>query len=75
MEAFLLEVVVILARDGSSLHFASYLREAFQDLHVGSKYPPFTKRMRLVTAVRKALRLYLALVIKGLSYDAVSCAT
>lgn len=34
-----------------------------------------TKRMLSVTTLRKALLLYLALVIKGLPYDVVSCTT
>jgi len=74
-EAFLFEVAVNLARNGSSLHATSYLREAFSELHLSSKYPGASKRMRSVTTLRKALLLYLALVIKGLPYDAVSCAT
>ena len=74
-EAFLFEVAVNLARNGSSLHSTSYLREAFTKLHTGCKYPRSDKRMRLVTTLRKALLLYLALVIKGLPYDTVSCAT
>lgn len=74
-KALLFEVAVNLARNGSSLHSASYLRDAFQELYVGSKYPSSNKRMRSVTTLRKALLLYLALVIKGLPYDAVSCAT
>lgn len=56
-EAFLFEVAVNLARNGSSLHSASYLREAFQELHPGSKYPLATKRMRSVTTLRKTLLL------------------
>lgn len=71
-EAFLFEVAVNLARNGSSLHSASYLREAFKELHTGSKYPLAEKRMRLVTVLRKAMLLYLALVIKGLPYDTTS---
>jgi len=74
-EAFLFEVAVNLARNGSSLHSASYLREAFSELHHGSKYPGANKRMRSVSTLRKALLLYLALAIKGLPYDTVSCAT
>lgn len=74
-EAFLFKTAVNLARNGSSLHSASYLREAFQELHDGSKHPPASKRLRSVTTLRKALLLYLALVIKGLPYDATSCAT
>ena len=74
-EAFLFEVAVNLARNGTSLHSSSYLREAFTELHTGYKYPPSDKRMRSVTTLRKALLLYLASVIKGLPYDTVSCAT
>lgn len=74
-EAFLFEVAVNLARNGSSVHSASYLREAFMELHTGSKYPLASKRMRTVKVLRSALLLYLALVIKGLPYDTVSCAT
>lgn len=74
-EAFLFETAVNLARNGGSLHSALYLREAFQELHVGSKYQHTTKRMRSVTTLRKTLLLYLSLVIKGLPYDATSCAT
>ncbi|KAK1861820.1 hypothetical protein I4F81_004400 [Pyropia yezoensis] len=74
-EAFLFEVAVNLARNGSSLHSASYLREAFQELHTGSKYPEGSSRVRSVTTLTKALLFYLALVLKDLPYDAVSCAT
>jgi len=74
-EAFLFEVAVNLARNGTSLHATAYLREAFTELHTGCKYPQSNKRMRSVTTLRKALLLYLALVIKGLPYDTVSCAT
>jgi len=74
-EAFLFEVAVNLARNGSSVHSASYLREAFTELHTGSKYPLASKRMRTVNILRSAVLLYLALVIKGLPYDTVSCAT
>jgi len=74
-EAFLFEMAVNLSRNGSSLHSASYLREAFKELHTGSKYPLAQKEMRSVTVLRKAMLLYLALVIKGLPHDTVSCAT
>ena len=74
-EAFLFEVAVNLARNGTSLHATAYLREAFTELDTGCKYPQSNKRMRSVTTLRKALLLYLALVINGLPYDAVSCAT
>ncbi|OSX76551.1 hypothetical protein BU14_0185s0011 [Porphyra umbilicalis] len=74
-KAFLFEVAVNLARNGSSLHSTSDLREAFTELHTGCKYPRSDKRMRLVTTLRKVLLLYLDLVIKGLPYDTVSCAT
>jgi len=74
-EAFLFEVAVNLARNGTSLHATAYLREAFTELHTGCKFPPSGKRMRSVTTLRKALLLYLACVIKGLPCDTVSCAT
>jgi len=73
-EAFLFEVAVNLARNGTSLHATAYLREAFTELHTGCKYPQSSKRMRSMTTLRKALLLYLSLVIKGLPYDTVSCA-
>jgi len=65
-EAFLFEVAVNRAHNGSSLHSTSYLREAYTELHTGCKYSRSDKRMRSVTTLRKALFLYLALVIKGL---------
>ncbi|OSX80078.1 hypothetical protein BU14_0060s0043 [Porphyra umbilicalis] len=65
-EAFLFEVAVNLARNGSSLHSTAYLREAFVELHTGSKYPPTTDRLRSVTTLRQALLLYLSLVLKDL---------
>ena len=74
-EAFLFEAAVNLARNGTSLHATAYLRQAYTELSGSSKYPHATKRMRSVTTLRKALLLYLALVIKGLPYDTVSCAT
>eukprot|EP00170_Pyropia_yezoensis_P004061 contig_16701_g4072 len=64
-EAFSFEVGVNLARNGSSLHSAANLRSAFQELHVGSKYPRTVERMRSVKVMRKGLLFYLALVIKG----------
>ncbi|OSX72061.1 hypothetical protein BU14_0474s0007 [Porphyra umbilicalis] len=74
-EAFLFEVAVNLARNGTSSHATAYLREAFTELHTGCKYPQSNKHMRSVTTLRKALLLYLAFVIKGPPYDTVSCAT
>jgi len=74
-EAFLFEVAVNLARNSTSLHATAYLREAFTKLDTGCKYPQSNKRMRSVTTLRKALLLYLSLVINGLPCDAVSCAT
>lgn len=74
-EAFSFEVAVNLARNGSSLHSAAYLRSAFQELDVGSKYPRTVERMRSVKVLRKGLLLYLALVIKGLPYGTASCET
>jgi len=65
-EAILFEVAVNLARNGSSLHSAAYLRVAFTEMHTGSRYPRTGTRMRSVTVLRKAVLLYLALVIKGL---------
>ena len=74
-EAFLFEVAVNLARNGSSLHTTSYSREVCSELHLSSKYPGASTRMRSDTTLRKALLLYLAMVIKGFPYDAVCCAT
>jgi len=73
-EAYLFEMAVNLARNGTSLHATAYLRLAYAELSSSSKYPLASKRMRSVTTLRKALLLYLALVIKGFPYDTVSCA-
>lgn len=69
------EAAVNRARNDTSLHSASHLLDAFQELHTGSKYPPVSKRMRSVTTLRKALLLFLALVIKSLPYGTASFAT
>jgi len=45
-EAFLFEVAVNLARNGTSLHATAYLREAFMELDTGCKYLQSNKRMR-----------------------------
>eukprot|EP00168_Porphyra_purpurea_P019326 TRINITY_DN7642_c0_g1_i1.p1 TRINITY_DN7642_c0_g1~~TRINITY_DN7642_c0_g1_i1.p1 ORF type:complete len:739 (+),score=142.50 TRINITY_DN7642_c0_g1_i1:62-2218(+) len=74
-EASLYEAAVNLARIGSLLHSTAYLREAFTELHTCCKYPRTKKCMRSVTTLHKALLLYQALVIKGLPYDTVSCAS
>jgi len=74
-EAFLFEVVVNLARKGSSLPSTAYLREAFVELHTGSKYLPTADRLRSVTTLRQALLISVSIVLKDLPYDSVSCAT
>jgi len=73
-EAYLFEMAVNLARSGTSLHATAYLRLAYAELSNSNKYPLASKHMRSVTTLGKALLLYLALVIKGLPYDTVSCA-
>ena len=74
-EAFLFKVAVNLARNGGSLHSTACLREAFVDLHTGSKYPPTADRLRSVTTLRQALLLYLSLVLRDLPFDSMSCET
>lgn len=71
-EAFLFEVAVNLAQNGSYFHSAAYLRSAFQELHLRSKYPRTVERMWSVKVLRKGLLLCLALVIEGLPYATVS---
>lgn len=74
LEAYLFELAVNLSRSRMSLHATAYLRLAYAELISGNKYPFASKHMRSVTTPGKALLLYLALVIKGLPYDTVSCA-
>jgi len=73
-EAYLFEMAVNLSRNGTSLHATAYLRLAYAELSSSKKYPLASKHMRSATTLGKALLLYLALVIKGLPYDTVSCA-
>jgi len=73
-EAFLFELAVNLSRNGCSLRSSSYLRSGYNELTASTKYAPRSSRLRSVATLRKALTLYLSLVIKGLPLDVSTCA-
>jgi len=73
-EAFLFELAVNLSRNGCSLRSSSYLRAGYSELTAALKYAPRSSRLRSVATLRKALTLYLSLVIKGLPLDVSTCA-
>ena len=73
-KAFLFELAVNLSRNGCSLRSSSYLRSGYSELTASLKYAPRSSRLRSVATLRKALTLYLSLVIKGLPLDVSTCA-
>lgn len=74
-EVFLFETAVSLSRNGSSLRSSAYLREAFQELYRDHVYPDATEKLSSVSTLRKAIVLYLSLVIAGLPAAVTCCAT
>ena len=72
-EAFLFEVAVNLSRNGCSLRSSSDLRLGYSELKASLKYVPRSSRLRSVATLRKALTLYLVLVIKGLPLAVSTC--
>jgi len=65
-ECFLFETAVNMARNGPSVSSLGYLRAAFHELSVSSLYPQSRVRLRHVSTLRKAIMLYIRLVIAGL---------
>jgi len=73
-EAFLFELSVNLSRNGCSLRSSAYLRSGYSELTASLKYAARSSRLRSVATLRKALTLYLSLVIKGLPLEVSTCA-
>lgn len=70
-EVFLFETSVNLSRNGCSLRSSAYLREAYRELCEDHVYPDAKEALSSVSTLRKAIVLYLSLVIAGLP-DAVT---
>jgi len=73
-EASLLVLAVNLSRSGCSLWSYSFLRSGYSKLAASLKYAPNSSLLRSVGTFRKALKLYLSLIIKGLPLDGSTCA-
>lgn len=73
-EAFLFETAVNLSRNGCSLRSTSYLRDAYTELSAVHKYVGPSLCLRSLTTLRRAVTLYLSLVIKGLPLAVSTCA-
>jgi len=73
-EAFLLVLAVNLSRSDCSLWSYSYLRSGYIKLTALQKYAPNSSLLRSVGIFRKALTLYLSLVIKSLPLGGSTCA-
>ncbi|GAB0493146.1 hypothetical protein MMPV_004419 [Pyropia vietnamensis] len=74
-EVFLFETAVSLSRNGCSLRSSAYLREAFHELSAPHLYWYAAERLTSVSTLRKAVVLYLSLVIKGVPAAVSQCAT
>ena len=72
-EAFLIETSVSLSRNGCSLRSSTQLLEEFYELSAPHIYPQLTDKLASVPTLRKAVILYLSLVIKGVPLAVTQC--
>lgn len=72
-EVFLFESAVNLSRNGCSLRSSAYLREAYRELCEDYMFPDATEALGSVSTLRKAIVLYLSLVIAGLPAAVTRC--
>ena len=72
-EVFLFEMSVNLSRNGSSLRSSAYLRDAYRELSSDHVYPDAKDKLGSVTTLRKAIILYLSLVIAGVPAEVTRC--
>lgn len=72
-EVFLFETAVSLSRNGCSLRSSAYLREAYRELSEEHVFPEATTALGSVSTLRKAIVLYLSLVIAGLPATMTRC--
>lgn len=72
-EVFLFESAVNLSRNGCSLRSSAYLREAYRELCEDYVFPDATEALGSVSTLRKAIVLYLSLVIAGLPAAVTRC--
>jgi len=73
-EVFLFEMSVNLSRNGSSLRSSAYYRDAYWEMSTNYVYPEAKETLGSVTTLRKAVILYLKLVIAGLPAAVTRCA-
>jgi len=74
-ETFLLELAVILSRNGCTLRSSSDLRFGFRDLSAPFKYLPDCGRLRSLTTLRRGIIVYLQLAIRGLPAHVSTCSS
>jgi len=72
-EVFLFEMSVNLSRNGSSLRSSAYLRDAYWEMSSAHVYPDAQDKLGSVTTLRKAIILYLSLVIAGIPAEVTRC--
>lgn len=72
-EVFLFETFVSLSRNGCSLRSSAYLRQAYRELCEEHVYPDAAEVLSSLTTLRKAIVLYLSLVIAGLPEAVTQC--
>lgn len=74
-EVFLFETSVSLCRNGSSLNSSAYLREAYREPSPDYVFPDASESLSSVSTLRKAIVLYLFLVIAGVPAAVTRCAS